>query len=145
MITDVLIVDDSEVFRKTLKSLMFKNFPGMSVSEAGSADEALQKIDECCPQLVFSDIRIQNDGGLDLVKEIRQCHPEIILVVITSNDALEYREAAFSKGADCYIPKSTASSLDIVDLIDSFVSRIRPKWKLGIDYINPYPPAHPWN
>lgn len=144
MVENTLIVDDSDVFRETLRGLLGKHFPAMGVMEARNCTEAWQKLGESHPQLVFSDIRIQNEDGLELVQRIRQLYPDVILVVITGHDCLEYREAAYSKGADCYIPKNTASSSDILNLIESFQSGKQPQWELGSDYLNPTPPALPW-
>jgi DNA-binding NarL/FixJ family response regulator len=144
MLIETLIVDDSVVFRESLKALLCKHFPDMLVIEAGTGEEAWQKLGEGHTQLVFSDIRIQKENGLDLVRRIRQSYPNVILVVITGHDGLEYREAAYSKGADCYIPKYAASSSDILNLIESFQSGQLPEWGLGADYLNPQPPALPW-
>ncbi|MBI1425269.1 MAG: response regulator [Gammaproteobacteria bacterium] len=145
MVLDILIVDDNVVFRETLKALLCKHFPAMSVIEAGNAADAWRKLRDGNPQLVFSDIRIQNENGLELVRRIRQSHPEVILVVIGGYDSLEYREAAYSMGADCYIPKQTASSSDILNLVKSFQSGQLPQWELGADYLNPHTPALRWH
>ena len=144
MVSNILIVDDSDVFRGTLKGLISKHFPDMSVAEACSCTEAWQKLEEVSPQIVFSDLRIHKEDGLNLVEQIRAAYPDMILVVITGHDFPEYREVAYARGADCYIPKNTASSSDILSLVASFLSGEMPQWQLGSDYLNPAPPAHPW-
>lgn len=141
---ETLIVDGNVAFRESLKSLLCKHFPEMSVYEADNGEEAWQKLGVGHPQIVFSDIRIHKEDGLELVRRIRELYPDVILVVITGYDGLEYRQAAYSRGADCYIPKGTASSADILSLVESFESRELPQWGLGIDYLNPQPPALPW-
>jgi len=144
MLIETLIVDDSAIFRETLKFLLCKHFPEMSVTEAGTSAEAWQKLGDIIPQLVFSAIRIQDENGLELIRRIRQKYPDVILVVISGHDAIEYRKAAYAKGADCYIPKNIASSSDILNFVESIKSEQLPQWGLGSDYLNPEPHALTW-
>lgn len=144
MIFETLIVDNSAVFRESLKGLLFRHFPAMSVVEAENGAEAWQRLDESQPQLVFLDIRLREEDGLDLVWRIRLSYPDVVVAVITGHDGHEYREAAYSRGADCYVPKNSVTSSDITCLIESIRSGQPPKWALGIEYLNPLSPAHAW-
>ena len=141
---DTLIVDDNIEFREILKTLFAHHFPEMSVSEAGSCAEAWQQIVDGHPHLIFSDINLHDENGLKLTWRIRQSYPDVVVVVMTACDGPEYREAAFARGADCFVPKFTATLADILTLVKSFETGQYPKWDLGADYLNPSPPGHPW-
>ncbi|MCK4620378.1 MAG: response regulator transcription factor [Desulfobacterales bacterium] len=117
-----LIVDDSATFRKTFKEALCERFPFMLIEEALDATEALQKIKAFLPDLIFMDIRLPDESGLELTRRIKASHPEIVIIILTAYDLREYREAAYDGGADAFIPKSSLNLADIAALIKSVFS-----------------------
>ncbi len=136
-----LIVDDNATFRQPLCDMLRARFPTMQVTEAETIDDAWTKISELKPGLVFVDIKLREENGLDLAGRIRKTYPDILIAVITSSNFPEYREAAYSCGAHYFIPKGFATSADILMLIDSIQTskppHQPPQWTLGADYVNP--------
>jgi CheY-like chemotaxis protein len=59
-----LIVEDNDTFREAFKKRHHNDFSFMVIEEAASGDEALQKIKERPPQLIFMDIRLPGTNGL---------------------------------------------------------------------------------
>ena len=117
-----LIVDDSATFRKTFKEALCERFPFMLIEEAPDATEALQKIKTFLPDLIFMDIRLPGESGLEFTKRIKVSHPEIAIIILTAYDLREYREAAYDGGADAFIPKNSLNLADIAALIKSVFS-----------------------
>ncbi|MCK4620357.1 MAG: response regulator transcription factor [Desulfobacterales bacterium] len=117
-----LIVDDSATFRKTFKEALCERFPFMLIEEALDATEALQKIKAFLPDVIFMDIRLPDESGLELTRRIKASHPEIVIIILTAYDLREYREAAYDGGADAFIPKSSLNLADISALIKSVFS-----------------------
>ena len=117
-----LIVDDSATFRKTFKEALCELFPFMLIKEAPDATKALRKIKAFLPDLIFMDIRLPGESGLELTRRIKASHPEIAVIILTAYDLLEYREAAYNGGADAFIPKSSLNLTDIAALIKSVFS-----------------------
>ena len=117
-----LIVEDSNAFRRTFKEALCKRFPFMDIEEALDGAEAMQKIKTFLPALVFMDIRLPGESGLELTKRIKASHPEIAIIILTAYDLPEYREAAYNGGADAFIPKSSLNLADIAALIESIFS-----------------------
>jgi DNA-binding NarL/FixJ family response regulator len=117
-----LIVEDSATFRKTFKDALCERFPFMLIEEAPGATEALQKIKTFLPDLIFMDIRLPGESGLELTKRIKTSHPEIVVIILTAYDLREYREAAYNGGADAFIPKNSLNLADISALIKFFFS-----------------------
>ena len=117
-----LIVDDSATFRKTFKEALCELFPFMLIEEAPDATKALRKIKAFLPDLIFMDIRLPGESGLELTRRIKASHPEIAVIILTAYDLLEYREAAYNGGADAFIPKSSLNLTDIAALIKSVFS-----------------------
>ena len=101
----ILIVDDSTLFRKTLRESLHSRFPSLIISEAQDGEEALRTIPTFFPDLIFMDIQLPNGYGLKLTRLIKELYPGIKVVILTSYDLPEYRNAAFHHKADHYAPK----------------------------------------
>ena len=114
-----LIVEDNASFRRILKDILLRRFPGMPVEEAAEGTEALQKVAVLPPDLVFMDIRLPGENGLELTRRIKKDYPGITVIVLTSYDLPEYREAAHKYGADHFLTKGTSTEDEIVTLVNS--------------------------
>ncbi len=117
-----LIVEDSAIFRKLLKEMLLSRFPSLEISEAADAEEALGKINSLLPDLIFMDIKLPGESGLELTKKVKSKHPNIIIVILTAYDVPEYREAAYQFKADHFLSKGSASRESILTLVDSILS-----------------------
>jgi len=117
-----LIVDDSTTFRKTFRSALYERFPFMLIEEAPGATEALQKIKTFLPDLIFMDISLPGENGLELTRRIKASHPEIAIIILTAYELREYREAAYNGGANAFIPKNSLNLAVISALIKFFFS-----------------------
>ena len=117
-----LIVEDSTTFRMTFKEALCRQFPFMVVEEVVDGAEALKNIKTQLPDLIFMDIRLPGESGLELTATIKASHPEIAIIILTAYDLPEYREAAYRGGADGFIPKSSLNLADIAALIESIFS-----------------------
>ena len=121
---DILIVDDNAAFRQTLKRILLARFPSLYIREAADGDSALKKTEKQTPDLIFMDLRLPGENGFQLTKRIKAAHPEIVIIMITSYDSSEYREAAFASGADFFISKKASTAQDILERIEGIISPI---------------------
>ena len=101
-----LIVEDNDYYRKFLRDIFQKHFPEIEIDEAADGREALQKVDSFFPDLIFMDIRLPDESGLEVTKKIKATHHDIHIVILTYYDLPEYQEAAFRYGADDFLVKS---------------------------------------
>lgn len=118
-----LIVEDDTTFRHLLRHILSNEFHSMTIEEAANGTEAMKKVEHFLPDLIFMDIKLANESGLDLTKRIKTSYPRIIVIVFTNYDEPEYRDAALRYGANHFIVKSTWSSEQIAKLVESIVSR----------------------
>jgi len=116
-----LLVEDNVSFRKILKDDLESEFPLMEISEAGDGTEAMEKIGPSPPNLIFMDIRLPGQNGLELTRMIKADHPDIIVIVLTSYDLPEYREAAVRYKADHFFSKSSIAAEEIAKLVKSIL------------------------
>ena len=113
-IFNTLLIEDSACFREVLKSVICSRFPLIQVDEADNGEIALKIIAAQTPDLVFMDIRLPGVNGIQLTKDIKMKFDNIIIVVLSSYDVPEYRQAAFRSGADCFIAKESITCMEDV-------------------------------
>ena len=102
-----LIVEDSPFFRRMLKGLLGNRFPRMTIAEERDGSELFPKIDSFHPDIVFMDIRLPGESGLELTKRIKMKYPEIVVVLLTNYDLPEYKQAATQSKVDYFITKDS--------------------------------------
>ena len=117
----ILIVEDNATFRQTITGLLKFRFPTLIFEEATNGEEALQKIRDFVPDILFMDIRLPGESGLNLLREIKDAFPEIIIIILTSYDFPEYRQVAKQNGASHFLSKSSTSAEEIMELVDSIL------------------------
>lgn len=83
-----LIVDDEELGRRMLRSLLAPDDDLEVIGEAASASEARRKIAEQQPDLVFMDIEMPGGSGIELLHDIGEPHPYVIFVTAHPEFAL---------------------------------------------------------
>jgi len=113
----ILIVEDNSNYRNLLKETLQKCLPRISVDEAKNGGMAFQKIDTFHPDLIFMDIRLATENGLQLTKRIKAMHPHIVVFVITFYGTPEYQKAAFESGADTFLTKASLSPVELEELL----------------------------
>jgi len=115
----ILIVEDNLMYREVLKKFIILNFPDVDIAAAENAKEVFNQINNGLPDLIFMDIKLQNDNGLVLTRKIRAQHPSIVVAILTQYNEAVYREAAFQFGADFFISKSYSDKKEFIRIIES--------------------------
>lgn len=114
----VMLVEDDEGFRRSIAQSLRTRFPSVVLYEAADGSEAMDKVNSFLPQLVFMDIRLPGQNGLELTRQIKALHPEIHVVMLTNYDFPEYREAAHECGACCFLSKGSLTTRQIHDVVE---------------------------
>jgi DNA-binding NarL/FixJ family response regulator len=105
----VLLVDDHEVVRLGLITLMQDRSDLAVVGEAGSASEALRLVEQLRPDVVLMDIRMPGQSGLDATRQIAERFPHTKVVVLTSFADDELVVRAIRAGAVGYVLKQVGN------------------------------------
>ena len=101
----VLIVDDHELARAGLRS-MLEGAPGLEVAgEAASGHEALELCRHLRPDLALVDVRMPGLNGLETTRALKAEHPTLAVVMVTMYDNPEYLLEALKAGAAGYVLK----------------------------------------
>ena len=116
-----ILIEDSSSFRLVVKENLLDQFPSMDIIEAADGVEAFQKIGGHPPNLIFMDIRLPGESGLELTGRIKADYPEVVVVILTSYDSPEYREAVIRCKADYFFSKGSISNNGISTLVKSIL------------------------
>jgi two-component system response regulator DevR len=114
----ILLVDDHEVVRLGLKSLLERHPQFDVIGEAGSAREAMEQVTALQPDVVVMDIRLPGASGIDACEEIVNRYPNIKVIMLTSYAEDEMLFSAIRAGASGYILKQIGSE-DLVKALEA--------------------------
>lgn len=102
----VLVVDDESLIAKNIKRSIEKENPNFEViGMCSTGTEALEFIESNPPQVVFTDIRMPEMDGLELVKNIASNYPFITCVIVSGYNDFEYAKTAMECDVKNYILK----------------------------------------
>jgi NtrC-family two-component system response regulator AlgB len=99
----VLVVDDEKNIRQTLRVCL--ESMNAEVTEASSAHAALEAIGRAVFDVVFLDLRLGTQSGLDLIPQLIAENPNVAVIVITAYATVETAVDAIRRGAWDYLPK----------------------------------------
>ncbi len=117
----ILLVDDHEVVRLGLKALLERHPNFEVVAEAGTAREAVERVEEFSPDVVVMDIRLPGGSGIEACAEISARFPNSKVIMLTSYAEDEMLFSAIRAGAAGYVLKQIGGE-DLVHAIEA-VSR----------------------
>jgi DNA-binding NarL/FixJ family response regulator len=121
MMFKTMLVEDSTSFRQIVKINLQDQFPSMDIIEAADGVEAFQKIDSHPPNLILMDVTLPGENGLELTKKIKADYPGVIIIILTSHDSPEYREAAIRYKANYFLSKGSIATDEIFKLVKSII------------------------
>jgi two-component system response regulator DevR len=101
----IMIVDDHEVVRLGLRTLLDRHPDFIVIDEAGTAREAIEKALQHYPDVVVMDVRLQGGSGIEACREIMAQAPDIKVIILTSYAEDELLFDAISAGAAGYVLK----------------------------------------
>ena len=116
----ILLVDDNSPFQQVLKESLQMSFPTLAIDEVADGGEVLRKVDDFLPDLIFIDIKLPGENGLELTKKIKAAHPNISIFILTNYDIPEYREAVFQYGADRFLAKTSLNRMELEEVVKSY-------------------------
>jgi len=100
----ILVVDDEVQIREMLRNNLTQ-MGGFPVEVAAGGVEALEKIEKDVFDLVLTDLKMPEMGGMDLLKALKATRPEIMVIIMTAFGSIETAVEAMRTGADDYITK----------------------------------------
>ena len=101
----ILIVDDHEAMRTSLRSWLELLRPLYNLAEATSGEEAVAMARSVTPTLVIMDVGLPGMSGIEATRQIKASLPATMVVMLSVNDNDVYRFQAAAAGANAYVSK----------------------------------------
>lgn len=125
---NILIVDDEESMRDSLKQMLNRKFLNIDLAENG--DVGLKIMQNKSFDIVILDLKMPGISGMEVLKKIKLNYPDAIVIVITGYATVESAVEAMKLGAYDFLPKPFTP-----EEINSIISRAIDKRKLEIENI----------
>jgi DNA-binding NarL/FixJ family response regulator len=107
----ILLVDDSEPVRRSVRAVLAEAVTGLTVGEAGGATEALALVAREPWDVVLLDLSLPDRSGIETLRDIRRLRPGLPVLVMSFHPATEYAAAAKAAGAAGYVSKGSAADV----------------------------------
>lgn len=122
----VMIVDDEMLARKMLReSIVWEEYGYTVIYEAQNGKEALEKIKELSPDVIFVDIKMPVMDGLEMLRQMNALQTDSKAVLLTCYEDFSYVRDAMRYGAVDYLTKHTFEPEDLISLLDKIEKQIR--------------------
>lgn len=105
---NILAVDDHPIFQQGLARTLVDDFPGVKITLAASAKDAMSHFSEGQWDLVILDLSLPDKSGLELLKELKHLRPGIPVLVLTLHSEDRFAIRSFRAGADGYLTKQSS-------------------------------------
>lgn len=106
--TRILVVDDHELLRRGLRSILAGAFPQLELIETSDAQQALEAVGQQACDVALVDINLPGRNGLDLLQDLRRLHSKMPVIVLSAFPERDYAVRAFKLGASGYVSKQSA-------------------------------------
>ena len=114
----VLIVDDHEIARRGIRSVLAEHRGIEVVGEISNGEEAVKLIETLRPEIVLLDISLPGISGIEVASTIRVTVPESRIIFVSQYDSPPIAKDALLTGATGYVVKSDAA-LDLQNAIET--------------------------
>jgi DNA-binding NarL/FixJ family response regulator len=104
----VLLVDDDDLMRAGLRSVLSSDPTIEVVGEAGDGRGAVDRVHELGPDVVLMDVRMPDVDGISATREVLAAQPEVKVVILTTFEEDDYIFGALSAGASGFLLKRTS-------------------------------------
>lgn len=117
--TRLLIIDEHRAVRQALVSRLQQTDELEVVGSTGSSTEGLLQVETLHPNIVLLETKRSDGTGLETCRRITRSHPKTMVIVLTSYDDEDERQAAYMAGATRYILKDIDSAQLVREILSS--------------------------
>ena len=105
----IVIVDDHDIIRAGIKSVLKPHAEYEVCAEAGNGDEALARVEEFKPDILLLDISMPKIGGLDIIARVKRASAQTKIIIISVHKLGAYVIKALRQGVSGYLNKDNVA------------------------------------
>jgi len=105
----IIIVDDHDIIRAGIKSVLKPHAEYEVCAEAGNGDEALECVEKFKPDILLLDISMPKIGGLDIIARVKRASPQTKIIIISVHKLGAYVLKALRQGVSGYLNKDNVA------------------------------------
>ncbi len=105
MLETILIVEDHEPVRRSLREWLEHVFPWCFVVEADTGEKAIAMAQARAPRVIIMDISLPGMNGIEATRRIKAVESTVQIVILTIHEDDPYRAEALAAGACAYVTK----------------------------------------
>src|SRR3989337_1347608 len=117
-IVKVLLVDDHDLLRRGMKTMLESEGSIEVIGEASDGTKVLQMVEENIPDVILIDVIMPNKDGIEATREVKEGYLNVGVVVLSGHDDQQFVFDALKAGASGYILK-TAELEEVVTTVKS--------------------------
>ena len=114
----IILVDDHQIVRDGIKSLLSKNEKIKIIGEAASGYELFKLLNEHTPDIILLDIALPNMSGIEVSKILTKEFPKIKKLILSMYTSEDFIFNALKSGVNGYLPKNTTQK-ELLQAIDT--------------------------
>jgi DNA-binding response OmpR family regulator len=99
----ILVIEDEQVLCETIVSYLEEE--GYRCEQAGTVELGSEKVNLYEYDCMLVDIGLPDGSGLSLIKELKKCHPETGIIIISAKNSMDDKVSGLDLGADDYLTK----------------------------------------
>ena len=99
----VWVIDDDSAIRWVLDRALSQ--AGIPITAFNTADQALHHLGDESPLAIITDIRMPGMSGLEFLRQVKEAHHQVPIIVMTAHSDLQSAVTSFERGAFEYLPK----------------------------------------
>jgi DNA-binding NarL/FixJ family response regulator len=117
----IFIVDDHDIIREGLKTILRRQPDYEVIGEAKDGEEALEKVSSLKPDILLLDITMPRKTGLEIIEQVLKKSPSTRILIISVHKANAYVLKALQSGVKGYLSKENAAD-DLLQALRKIVS-----------------------
>lgn len=129
MTTNIVIIDDHQLFREGVKRILDFESSFQVVAEGDDGSEAMDLVEQNDPDVVIMDINMPNINGVEATKMLVDRHPDTKVIILSIHDDENYVQHALKTGASGYLLKEMDADalIEAVKVVADGGSYLHPK------------------
>jgi len=117
----ILIVEDHDQVRASLREWLSGIFPQVLFLESKTGEEAVDLIRANAPNIILMDIGLPGISGIEAIRKIKKFSPETHIVMVTIYESSHYQTDALAAGATAYVTKRKMHK-ELIPIIKKLIS-----------------------